>query len=259
MVHLKIYISGLKIALANRLAYRGDFFLSALIMLLAEFIIPLVTLLIYQTGAAFPGWTLYEVLLIQAIFLLAKGVAQPAFFGMIFNTLVRIREGTFDLLLIKPRSALFMSIVTAFDTEDIGKFIGGLTLFSYALLHLPFPGLWNWLQFFLLFLLSLVVLFSFAVTMAGTVFIWVGNSRVYEIFDCLTSFGLYPVSIFSKPAQIILTAAIPVAMIGFFPAAALLGKPTGALGITAIISLGFLILSLVFWKTMLKQHTSAGG
>ena len=121
---LGVYIQGVKTALATRMAYRGDFLMSMLIMMIVEFSGPVITLIIYGNGASFPGWSQYEVLLLQGIFLLSRGISFPFFMGIVWNTIQRVQEGTFDLLLIKPRSILLMSIVTAFDSEDLGKLIG---------------------------------------------------------------------------------------------------------------------------------------
>lgn len=255
----RMHLEAVKTVLAERMAYRGDFLISATIMLIAEFIVPLVTFLIYRTGASFPGWSLYEALLIQGVFLLAKGIAFPVFFGMVWNTLLQVREGTFDLLLIKPRSILHLVIATGFDAEDLGKFFGGIFIFVLALTHLPVPGLSQWVQFLMLFVLSLSVLFSFGLILSGIVFIWVGCSRVYEIFESVTAFGLYPRTIFTKGWIQGITLIIPIAMIGFFPATVLLGKPAEWLGI-AVLSTGvFLGASLKFWYWMLRQYSSAGG
>lgn len=256
---LKIYLQGMKISLSSRMAYRGDFFLSIFIMLIGELIAPLTMFLVYRSGAAFPGWNLYEVLLIQAIFLISKGIASPLFFGIVFNTLSRVREGTFDILLIKPHSALFMSMVTAFDTEDIGKLFGGIALMLISLANLPAPGLLQWLQFLILMMLSILTLFSFTLIMAGSVFKWVGNSRVFEIYDSITNFGLYPASIFSKSLQLVITSIIPVAIIGFLPASMLLGKPSGGILQATVTSFIFLTFSLWFWNFMLSKYTSSGG
>jgi len=256
---LKIYLQGIKISLSARMAYRGDFFISIFIMLIGELVAPLTMFLIYRNGATFPGWNLYEVLLIQAIFLISKGIASPLFFGIIFNTLSKVRDGSFDILLLKPHSALFMTMVTAFDSEDIGKLIGGIAIFTIAITNLQMPGIFQWLQFFLLMLLSIITLFSFTLIMAGTVFKWVGNGRVFEIYDSVTNFGLYPTSIFSKTVQLIITSIIPVAIIGFLPAATLLGKPSSGIFAAVVSSFIFLLFSLWFWNFMLEKYTSAGG
>lgn len=233
--------------------------MSMIIMLVVEMGAPFITFLVYQNGASFPGWTMYEVLLIQGIFLLARGIAFPCYFGIVWNTLDRVREGTFDLLLIKPKSTLFMAIVTAFDSEDLGKLFGGIALFSLSLKRISPPGIWEWLQFLALFFISLVVLFGFALILAGIGIVWIGNYRVYEIFFSLINFGMYPTFIFSKGLQTVITSIIPLAILGFMPAAALLGRPArGTLG-SVVVSILFFLFGLWFWHEMQKKYTSAGG
>ncbi|NLD48595.1 MAG: multidrug ABC transporter permease [Clostridiaceae bacterium] len=256
---IRIHFQGIKTALAVRMAYRADFFISTFIMLLVEFMTPLVTYLIYRNGASLPGWSMYEVLLIQGIFLLSRGIAFPFFFGIVWNTIDRVREGTFDLLLIKPRSVLHMAIITGFDSEDIGKLLGGLVLFTAALLNLPFPGISEWLKFIAIFFVSLVVMFGFAIILAGLGIVWVGNYRVYEIFFSISNFGMYPASIFSKLFQTIITSVLPISMLGFVPASVLLGKPAEGTIHSVLTSFVFLFASLLFWKTMLARYTSSGG
>lgn len=256
---LDIYITSIKNNFAARMAYRADFFFCSVMILVSELLFPLVTFLIYSTGASFPGWNKNEALLLQGVFMLSKGVANLLFFGVVYNTLSRVREGTYDLLMIKPASVLYISIASGFDPDSIGTILGGVLVTALSLLQLQGPGPAEWLRFLLLFGFSVSVMFSFAVLMAATVFKWVGNSRIYEIFDSITAFGNYPRSIFSKSFQNILSYIIPVAAIGFFPASALLGKDLSGLAPSLGICVLFLLLSLSVWKRMLSKYTSAGG
>jgi ABC-2 type transport system permease protein len=241
------------------MAYRVDLFISAFIMLIFELIIPLVTLLIYNSGASFPGWEFHEIFLIQAVFLLSKGITFPFFAGIVWNTIEKVREGTYDLLLIKPRNILFMTLLTGIDIEDLGKLFGGIGLFIFAVLQVPNPGFFNWVAFSLLFICSIIVFMSFAFIMAASGFKWVGNFRVYEIFEALTSFAMYPSSIFSKGIQILITAFIPLVLMGFLPASFLLQKSINGLIISLASCIFFLIFSIFFWYRMLRTYTSAGG
>lgn len=259
VIAVKIYIIALKNSFAARMAYRADFFFSSLMIMVAELLIPFLTLLIYRTGASFPGWSIYEMLLLQGIYMLSRGVAGFLFFGLVWNTLDRVREGTYDLLLIKPRSVLFLAVATGFEPDSIGTMAGGLMVMLYSFNVLPVPGIWEWGRFLLLFLFSVLALFSFALIMAGSVFKWVGNSRIYEIFDSITIFGNYPRSIFPRTFQAILSYILPIAMIGFFPAAALLGKSSDGVFPAMLVCLIFAALSFAFWRWMLSKYTSAGG
>ena len=253
------FLAVMRTVIAGRLAYRGDLFISLVVTLLGETILPLITLLIYRTGASFPGWTLYEVMLIQSVFMLAKGMAYPFFFGMVYNTLDRVRDGTFDVLLLKPRSALFMTMVTGFSPDGLGRSLGGAALFAFALGHLHAPSAMEWISFILLMAVSSSVLFASALFMSGLLFFWVGSSRVYDIHDSLTSFGQYPQTIYSKPLQWVLTVLLPVAMISYIPASALLGKMESELTMAVGFSAVFVSVSIGFWHWMLRKYTSAGG
>jgi ABC-2 type transport system permease protein len=256
---IKMYAIAFKNTLASRMAYRIDFFLSAFIMLVFEMIIPFVTFLIYNSGASFPGWEFHEVFLVQAVFLLSKGITFPFFAGIVYNTIIRIREGTYDLLLIKPRNILFVTLLTGIDVEDLGKLFGGIGIFIFAVSRIPNPGAINWIIFVLLFICSLLVFISFAFIMAASGFKWVGNFRVYEIFEAMTSFAMYPITIFSDEVQILITACIPLALMGFFPASVLLGKSLDGLLISLASLVIIFIFSIFFWYRMLRSYTSAGG
>lgn len=256
---LRMYWLGIRTAIASRMAYRADFFFSLFIMLAIELVAPLVTFLIYGAGVSFPGWGLYEALLIQGIFLLAKGLSFPFFFGIVWNTITRVREGTFDMLLIKPRSTLLMAVITGFDSEDLGKLLSGIIVTGLALSNLGPVKPEAWFAFAVILLFAMLLFFGFAVFMAATGILWVGNFRIYDIFQAVTVFGTYPITIFSKQFQFIISFIIPVAMVGFFPASALLSRPAPESLIASGVSVLFCVLSLFYWKRMLAHYTSAGG
>ncbi|WP_199620802.1 ABC transporter permease [Paenibacillus alkalitolerans] len=256
---LACYAAVMKTRFAERMAYRTDFFISLIMMLAGDMMLPLITLLIYKSGASFPGWELHEVIMIQAVFTLAKGIAFPFFFGIVWNTLHHVREGTYDILLIKPRGALFMTMISGFDIDDFGRLVSGGVLFGVAISNMPAPGWMQWLQFALLFVFSLTVLFAFSLYLSGLLFKWVGSSRVYDIFDSMTMFGFYPGTIFSRKFQNMFLYVIPIAMIGFLPASALLGRLPDASMAASFICIAFLAAGLAFWHYMLRNYTSAGG
>lgn len=256
---LDIYFTSLKNSFAARMAYRADFAFCCIMILVSELLFPFITLLIYASGASFPGWSIYEIMLLQGIFMLSKGIANLLFFGIVYNTLSSVREGTYDLLLIKPVSVLFISIATGFEPDSIGTISGGLIISCFSLLQLPRPDTVQWLRFIFIFIFSVASMFSFAVLMAASVFKWVGNSRIYEIFDSVSSFGNYPRTIFSKSFQTIISYIVPVAIIAFYPASALLGKDISGIMPAALVLALFLVLSILFWRLMLSKYTSAGG
>lgn len=256
---LACWAAVIRVKLAEQMAYRSHFALSVLLLVVGDLVVPLVTLLVYRSGASFPGWSLHEALLVQAVFVLAKGIAFPFFFGMIGTTLSQVREGTFDLLLLRPRPAMLMAMLLGFDPEDFGRLLSGAVLFGFALSGVVVPQWTSWLQFALLFIASIAILCAMSLFLSGLLFRWVGSSRVFDIFDAMTGFGMYPGTIFSKTMQNILTYVLPIGLIAFVPANALLGRSgwgaLWALGSAALL----MLVGIWYWNRMLKNYTSAGG
>jgi ABC-2 type transport system permease protein len=254
-----LFARALRISFATRAAYRGDFLTSLLVTLLLEAVTPLVTILVYGTGARFPGWSMHEALLVQGTFLLARGVAYPCFFGMVWTVFEQAREGTFELTLLKPRSALLVTLAQSLDVQGVGQLLGGAALFGWAAAHLPRPGLGAALLFAGLMVLAVLVLFAIALFMAGSLFVWVGNGRVLEVSEAVMLFAQYPGSIYGRAFRVLVSTAVPVAMIAFLPAQALLDRAEPITALAAVSSLAFLGAALLFWRAMLRRYAGGGG
>ena len=239
--------------------YRLNFFLNCIIMLLGDILFPLITLLIYGSGAGFEGWTVYEVLLIQSVFTMSMAIADMTFHGILWATMGHVREGNLEMVLILPVDTMFILMARTFSIDAVGLFLGGLTIFIVALFHVAAPTLFMWLQFGALFLVGLFVMMGIALLMAATSFRWVGNSRIPEIFDSIRSFGKYPQSVFPKALVMVTSLVVPVAMIGYFPATALLGQGELTMLLIVIPCVIFLAVGIVLYRFMVRLYQGVGG
>lgn len=105
--YLRVYKECIKINIARALTYRSNFVLYNFITLISNILFPLVSLLIYGSGAEFPGWSLYEIILIQAIFTMSTGISNIVFGGLLWTTMDHVIEGSLEIVLIKPLDCLF--------------------------------------------------------------------------------------------------------------------------------------------------------
>jgi len=221
---LSVYKQYIRISFNSAAAYRANFFFMVFISMLGNLSAPLLTLLIYAGGSQFPGWTFHEALLIQSVFMLCNGVCAPFFMNMVWITMDYVRNGTYDILLLKPGSTVFITAASSFDLENIGVFAAGSAMFIYSICGLPPVSAGEWLQFAALFIMGISMTLGCILLMTATTFKWVGNSRIFEILDSITRFGRYPGTIFGGVIKNIIIYAIPVSMLGFFPASAILGR-----------------------------------
>lgn len=254
---MRVYLTGLRNNFAAAAAYRANLLFCIVMTVAGDLVIPLVSVLIYGSGAGFAGWGMYEILLIQGVFILSRGIAATFSFGMVWSTLGMVADGTYDLLLIKPASTLLVSLSNNFDIDSSGSILTGVVLTCVACSKTG--GEANLPLFLLLLAFGLIVMFGFTLFMAGSVFKWVGNSRMYEIFDAVSQFGNYPASIYPKTLLFTVSYILPVALIGFYPASALMGRPVPGLWMLLLAGAVFLALGFAFWRLMLKSYTSAGG
>lgn len=257
--YLKIYFTCVRIAILQSVTYRANFLIGCFVTFLSNIFFPLVTILIYANGATFPGWTMWEVFLIQSIFTMANGIASMVLQSVVWVTMDLIRSGNFETVFLKPISPLFYITSTNFNSENFGIFLGGMIILIISLCHTGISSALNIFSFLILFIAGLSLMFAFNLIMAAVSFKWVGNSRLEEIITSVHNLGRYPLSIFSKTFQIVASLVIPVAVIGFFPASALLGRLNPKAFLSLIPCALFLLFGVWLYNKMTKLYEGVGG
>ncbi len=255
-----IYLVCIKTAFSKAITYRSSFIFGTIITLLSNILFPLVTVMIYSNGASFPDWTIWEVLLLQSIYTMSLGVSSLVFNGVVWQTMNHIREGSFEIVLLRPMSPLYYMIVNNFDPECIGLILGGGIMTGVSLSQIgTVPTALNWMQFVILFISGIAVMGGLYLIMAAISFKWIGNSRIPEIFDSIKTFGKYPLGIFPKQIKFLTSFIIPVAMIGFYPCTALLGSSDKNGLLLCIPCIIFLLLGIWVYNKMIKLYEGVGG
>ncbi len=259
MKYIKMYFACVRTAFAQAAAYRADFIMGTFITLLSNILFPLVTVLIYANGAEFPGWDMWEVLLVQSVYSMSTGVSSMLLSSVLWVTMDHIRSGSFETVLLKPVSPLFFIMASNFDVQSIGLFVGGLIMAVIATAHTGIAGVSAVVSAIVLFVVGLLVLCGMNLIMAAISFKWVGNSRIPEIFDSISNFGKYPLGIFPRAVQILSVLIIPVAVIGFFPASALLGRLDVRVFWSLIPCTVFLGFGIWLYNKMIRLYEGVGG
>ncbi|MBD5488270.1 MAG: hypothetical protein HDR13_05675 [Lachnospiraceae bacterium] len=257
--YLRIYKETIRNSIAQTATYRANFILGVVVTLLSNIVFPLITLLIYHSGACYEGWTMYEVLLIQSLFSVSNGVAGMMFSGIVWSTMNYVAEGTLEIVLIKPINCLFYLLATNFNISDFGIVLGGAVIFGISAAHIGSVTFVRVLSCVLLFVFGISVMLGVMLLMAATSFKWVQNSRIPEMYESVANLGNYPQSIFPKQIIAITSFIMPVAMVGFFPAAALLGRLEPWMYLTIIPCILFLLFGIGIYQYMVRLYEGVGG
>ncbi|MCU0642492.1 MAG: ABC-2 family transporter protein [archaeon] len=250
---------GLALSAGEEMAYKASFILLSLSLIFGDLIGPMISYAVYKISAGIPGWTLLELILLQATSIFVFGVWHAFLGGISWVTSDYIAEGEMDTALLKPFSTIGYLMSKGMDFHGIMDVITGLALIIFVIVKLELFGVML-LPFVFLILLALIFMFSVALLLAALSMIFVRVWALGNIIDILGMVSSYPASIYSQGFKLAVTFVIPAAIASYWPAAVLLGKePLSNLGFMILPVLVFLLFSLWFWGFALKRHQSAGG
>jgi ABC-2 type transport system permease protein len=266
----------LKISLAERLAYRGDFVLGTLMRFL-----PIITQIflwwaIFQAinpddpnAARLANYSFQEIV---AYYLLTMvGRAFSSMPGLSSSIATKIRDGEIKKFLVQPVdliSFLFWSRVAhkiAYYTIATVPFV-----IVFYLCRDYFPlGLPDSLTL-LAFVASLFLSFALGFYLEaciGLVGFWMLEVSsllfVYMLFQFFLSGHMFPLDFIDEPFRTIV-GFLPIKYLAYFPAAVFLGKVHGSalaldMGLLVAWTLFFFIMSKVIYLRGLKRYSGYGG
>lgn len=256
LYYLKIWWMMSKNAFLTMLAHRVGVvvFLFGKILRFAFFVAFIYFLLIKTETLA--GYTLNQTIFFFLTFNVVDILAQ-----FLFREVYRFRplvvSGSFDLVLLKPISALFRSLMGGADILDLIT-IPPLIFAVIYVGRMLNPTMLHTMYYTLLILNGLLIATAFHIAVISLGIITLEINHTIMIYRDLTNLGRFPIDIYKQPLKGVLTYLVPVGIMISLPAKAFIGlvSPYGVLGSFAL-GCGMFILSLRFWKFALKHYTSA--
>jgi len=249
-----------------RLEYRLDFASSIFLGIVWQSSVLVFVGIVLTRFPGIGGWDAGGVLLIAAIRLLSHGL-QTAIFSPLWWVGDQVGEGLIDIYLVRPLPVYRQVLLSRFPINAIGDFAGGLLLFGLALARLHLA----WTPLRILYLVAAViggigVEAALATLLASaSLLVMIGRTPFQWMESVLGSFGNYPLRVLPVPAREILTFVIPIAFVGYLPAAVLTGR-TGTTGTAPWLAFGapavgvaLYIGSRLTWYLALRKYGSVGG
>lgn len=240
------------VILGQRLALL--FFLIGKILRFVFFLSFLYFLVIGTSGLA--GYTSNQAIFFFLVFNLMDVLAQ-FLFREVYRFRPKIITGDFDLTMVKPANALFVSLMGGADFIDLLT-IPPILVATYYVATLLHPTVSQVLLFLLLLINGMLIAAAFHIAVLAMGIITLEIDHTVMIFRDLTSFGRFPVDIYKQPIAGILTYLVPIGIMITFPAKALMGLiTTGGVLISLFVGIAAFFLAIRFWKYALTKYTSA--
>ncbi len=199
-------------------------------------------------------------------------VNQIAFFFLTFNVIdtasqflfrevYRFRplvvSGSFDLVLVKPISALFRSLMGGADILDL-IILPPLLIGIFLVARSLNPTAIEVFYYLILLANGLLIAAAFHIAVLSLAVITLEIDHTIMIYRDTFNLGRFPIDIYKEPLKSVLTFFIPIGIMISLPAKALIGL-VSVRGVFGAVALGvmLLFLSIKFWNFALKRYTSA--
>ena len=174
----------------------------------------------------------------------------------------KVKSGALDQCFLRPVPVLFQVIAETFQPEGFGEMIVGIIMISICgnMVNIT----WNFGFIFMLVIATIfgaLIITSLKIAIASLAFRFKRSGPLLQIIYGFISYTRYPMKIYPKFIQTILTFIIPFALIIYIPMEVVIYQtysPYMVSLIIVLVSLLMLTLSILFWIFNIKKYESSG-
>lgn len=250
----------------SQLQYRLSFALDVLSSFAISFIDFLAVLVLFHNVPRLSTWSVHEVALLYAVSMISFSLTD-LLVGHIDLLPQKVRDGSFDLLLVRPRGTLLQVTALDFQLRRVGKAAQGALVLAYALGALHVDWTLGRVLVLVLAVPGGMLIFGSVWVIGSCLSFWTTESG--EFTNAFTYGGnfltQYPIDIFSAWARRFLAYLVPMAFVAYLPSLYVLSKPD-PLGLPGVARFASLLVGLVaacvaglVWQTAVRHYRSAGG
>jgi len=258
--YLNLYWTFLIQRLKVLMEYRANFIIGAASTLILQMSGILTIWVVMRQIPSLNGWSFEEVLLIYGLVTLAKSINHM--FADNLWTIGRdyIRTGGFDRFLVRPIDPLFHLLADRFCQDGLGNFIIGLILVITAGGPLGIFASAGKVAYLAIAVLSggLIFIALNLITCVSSFWIMDSVPVTRAIFDNHL-FAQYPLNIYPRAVNFILTWLIPYGFASFYPASYLLDRDASLIvWLAPVMAVSLLLLGYGFWRFGLRHYSGTG-
>ncbi|WP_238651751.1 ABC transporter permease [Paenibacillus piscarius] len=262
---IKRYYLLLKVFMKNCIIRDLEFRMNFVTNLLTDFVFNILKIffieLIFLNTPEVAGFNKYQMIFIFGTSFIILSVYMTFVFFNHIRIPMAIQNGEFDFALVKPMSTVFLLSFRYFNIAGIGSGLFGIYLvgLSFYKLNMQFDIL-SVVLYLVLLISGFLVYYSLSLILYTFSFWTVKTGNFINVMVDMGEIMKYPVGLFPKSVQLILSFIVPLFMVASYPSAIFLGKlPTSFTIINLLVSLVFLSISISFIRYASKCYSSAGG
>jgi ABC-2 type transport system permease protein len=255
-----LFLDYTKNYMKTKLAYRADLYMEILSDLLFQGMNLFFILVVFLHTKSLGGWSEAQIMFIYGYFMIPYGIFN-CFFNMWGFAERYIVKGEMDRVLTRPAHNLVQLILENMDPPSLVGSVAGAIIMGFAWAQLGLPVHLLDIVIFALFVLGSVLIYAGVYMVLTAIGFYVdAPTGILPLVWNLQNYGRYPVKIYNKILQVILTWILPFAFVGFYPAAYFLDAANWQkmAFLTPLVGIVFFTFALLFWNVGVKRYRGAG-
>ena len=262
MRYLKLYATYAKLSLMSKLVYKVNVIIGILAFLFMEATSLFTLYLLVSTVPSIDGYTIYHIGLLFGITNMAVGL-DHLFTDRLWNVAYfEVRLGKLDHMFLRPVPVLFQVIASEVQLEALGELIVAVAMISLCGSNVEISGGVGSVMLLILGIICAALIITFfKIMVASLAFKFKRSGPLLQFIYNFSGFTKYPLKIYPKAIQAILTFIIPLGLCLFFPFENLFAPVHNSL-IVALAMIGatavFGAICIFVWCKMVKQYESTG-
>ena len=258
---MALYLKSILMDIKCEMEYKVSFVLLMLSSSFATLFTVLGIVILLNRFGSIDGWTINEIMLITGIAVFGHCITEM--FGRGLDHFYKmIKSGSFDRLLVRPRTITLQVLSSDFQFSKIGRVVETILLLAYAICKVTID--WTLYKVFVLILMILgsCILFYSILLLKASLSFWTieGMELMSILSDGGKEVASYPIGIYRKWFAIIFTYVVPFGCVNYFPILYLLDKEIVPwwYGLTPFVTIVFLGICFGIWRLGISQYKSTG-
>lgn len=266
MLYALLYLEFIKLKFMGIAEYRKAFILGGIAQFAsygAEFMLIWVLIDRFES---INGWGTYEVLLLYALNLASYAMAAFFLFMPCIQLPNLIKNGVFDEVLTKPLNSFLYLVCREVNPAYYSHLLVSFVVMGICFDKLNISFSWGNLLFLVATLIGGALIQASGLIFTAVPSFWIVETQWLQslAFFELRNFIKYPISVYNKLIQVVLTFVFPYAFINFFPVQYFLQKNDFMMFhpvfqyLCPVVGFVLIMLAMKFWKFGIKHYASTG-
>lgn len=252
---LRLYGRFLRTYMRTQLEYRFSFFGDIFVNMMTFITLYSSFWVMFNAFHTMDGWNYWEVVFLYNLNLLTYAISSLFFWGPMKQLERMVRSGEFDQFLVRPLEPLKLLVFRQFQHTFLGHILVAGTVLAICTIRLDIHWTIGNIAFLLFSVLGgTLIQAGIIITAASSAFWVVRSGTIVDIsIYGIRNFINYPISIYGRSIQLLLTFVIPYAFVNYYPAAAFFGKdPAGGSVLSHLYGCGSLAVGAALFAAALR-------